>query len=953
MIVHMRPRGLPGLLLLAAVVLFVLPSAVRYYTDWLWFQEVGYTSVFLRTLNAQAVVFLISFTVSYLFLLLNLRAAQSSSTPPRPRIVIGRGGDGRPIALDTNRAVSMAMPVAVIVSGVLALVNAGQWLTWLSYLHATPFGVEDPLFGRDVAYYVFELPVYQIVRRQLLLITVIALIGCALLYVFSGSFVIESTPGLGSWPRLRLIPKARRHLSLLMAFVLALLAWGAWLEIPGTLLSPSDARVAFGASYADVYARIPFLWAAVAVLVAGAGLSIWHGFGRRGWPLPLAIAAYFVVTLAGGLYAGAIQRLVVTPNEQEKERPFIEHNIALTRQAYALERVEERNLSGDAELTAEDIIANAETIENVRLWDHDQLLQTFGQIQVIRTYYDFRNIDNDRYTIDGKYRQVMLSLRELNTQNMPNRSWVNERLVFTHGYGLTLGPVNQVTTEGLPVLFIRDLPPVSTVDLPVTQPSIYYGELSSDYVLVRTRQPEFHYPRGDDNETTYYEGSGGVPVGSLLRRLLFAIRFASTDILVTNQLTSESRILYYRNIVDRVRQIAPFLALDADPYPVVADGRIVWMQDAYTTSRNYPYATRNAMPGPLNGINYIRNSVKITIDAFDGTVRFYLAEPDDPIAQTLSHIFPGVLRPLDEMPAALRSHIRYPEDIFLIQAEKYATYHMTNPQVFYNNEDEWRRPVLESGSGQNQRSSLMSPYYTIMKLPGSSRAEFIQMLPFTPRARDNLAAWMVARSDGENYGRLLVFQFPKQKIIYGPAQIVARINQDPVISPQITLWSQQGVQVIQGTLLVIPIQESLLYVRPLYLRSQQGRIPELKQVIVAYQNRIVMAETLVAALGRIFGPAVTQALAPDQLSASATSVVETRPPSEDELEVLEAPEGLDLPRLPPAPPPVPPSLRELAAEAQRHLEAAQAAQRAGDWAAYGEALKRLEDAIARMQNVEP
>jgi uncharacterized protein len=533
---------------------------------------------------------------------------------------------------------------------------------------------------------------------------------------------------------------------------------------------------------------------------------------------------------------------------------------------------------------------------------------------------------------------VMLSARELNTANMSNRSWVNERLTFTHGYGLTLGPVNQVTTEGLPVLFIRDLPPVSTVNMPVDQPSIYFGELSNDYVLVKTLEPEFHYPRGDDNETTFYDGNGGVSVGSLLRRLIFAIRFASTDILVSQQLTSESRIMFHRNIVERVRLVAPFLTLDADPYPVVQDGRIFWMQDAYTTSRNYPYATPNTLSGSLSGVNYIRNSVKIVTDAYHGSISFYVAEPDDPLIQTIGRIFPGMLKPMSDMAEGLRAHVRYPEDIFLIQAEKYAMYHMTNPQVFYNQEDEWRRPVLEAG--QNQRSVLMEPYYTIMKLPGNDRSEFIQMLPFTPRARDNLAAWMVARSDGDNYGKLLVFQFPKQKIIYGPAQIVARINQDPVISPQITLWSQQGSQVIQGTLLVIPIQESLLYVRPLYLRSQNGRIPELKQVIVAYQNRIVMAETLVQALSRIFGPQVATALAPDRLASSATSVVQT----------VEAPEAVETPVGGVAPAPaVDATLQSMAAEAQKHLEAASAAQRAGDWAVYGEELKKLEAVILRMQ----
>ena len=935
----MRPRGFTGVFLVAAVLLFVVPSAVGYYTDWLWFQEVGYTGVFLRTLNAQGAVFFATFTVAYLFLYFNLRVARVR-TASRPRVVLGRGGDGQPLSVDARQVAGMVVPVSIAVAGLVALLGASRWLTWLSYLHATPFGTQDPLFGRDVAYYVFQLPVYTIVRQQALLVAFVTLVGCGLLYVFSGSFVIEARPGAAAWPRISLIPTARRHLSLLIAFLLVLLAWGAWLEIPGSLLSSTTARVAFGVSYTDIYARIPFLWASIVVLLAGAGLAVWHGFARRGWPLPLALATYVAVSLAGGIYGGAIQRLVVEPNEQEKERAFIEYNIASTRQAYALERVEERNLSGDAELTAKDIIANAPTIENVRLWDHDQLLQTFGQIQVIRTYYDFRNIDNDRYTIDGKYRQVMLSARELNTQNMTNRSWVNERLTFTHGYGLTLGPVNQVTTEGLPVLFIRDLPPISTVNLPVTQPSLYFGELSNDYILVKTRQPEFHYPRGDDNETSFYDGAGGVSVGSMLRRLIFAIRFASTDILVTNQLTPDSRIMYHRNIVERVRLIAPFLTLDADPYPVVDNGRIVWIQDAYTTSRNYPYATPNTLGGetsPLHGVNYIRNSVKIVTDAYHGSISFYVSEPEDPLIQTISRIFPGLLKPMSEMEAGLRAHVRYPEDIFLIQAEKYAMYHMTNPQVFYNQEDEWRRPVLETG--ENQRSVLMEPYYTIMSLPGHDQAEFIQMLPFTPRARDNLAAWMVARSDGEHYGKLLVFQFPKQKIIYGPAQIVARINQDPVISPQITLWSQQGSQVIQGTLLVIPIQESLLYVRPLYLRSQNGRIPELKQVIVAYQNRIVMAETLVQALARVFGPTVSTALAPDRLASSATSVVQT-------VAAAAAPAAADAKSQTPA---VAATLQSLAAEAQKHLEAASAAQRAGDWAVYGEELKKLEATILRMQ----
>lgn len=935
----MRLRGFPGFLLLAAVFLFIFPSAAAFYTDWLWFRELGYEGVFLRTLNAQSTVFFATFVVVYLFLYFNLRLARRR-TGERSRVVLGTAADGRPISVDSSQVAGAAMPISLVLALLIGLMGASQWLTWLGYLNATPFGTADPLFNRDVAFYVFKLPAYQLLRQQALIVATVALIGCSLLYVFSGRFVIEARPGASSWPRIRLVPVARRHLSLLTALVLGLLAWGAWLEVPSILITPTEAKVAFGASYSDEYARIPFLWVTIAVLVIGAALSVWHGFGRRGWPLPLAIASYVAISAVGGVYAGVLQMLVVTPNEQVKERPYIEHNITATRQAYALDRVEERELSGDAELTARDIIDNAGTIENVRLWDHGPLLQTFGQIQEIRTYYDFVSIDNDRYTIDGKLRQVMLSAREMNTDSMPNRTWVNERLTFTHGYGLTLGPVNQVTTEGLPVLFIRDLPPVSTVNLPVTQPSLYFGELASDYVLVKTREREFHYPKGEDNEFTVYDGSGGVPVGSFFRRLLFAIRFASMNILVTGQLSPESRIIFHRSIVDRSKLLAPFLTLDSDPYPVIHEGHILWVQDGYTSTRNYPYSTPHTGTGPLAGINYIRNSVKIVTDAYHGSVTLYSAEPSDPLIQTIEKIFPGMLKPIADMPADLRSHMRYPEDIFRVQAEKYTTYHMTNPGVFYNNEDQWSWPLLESGT--NQGAVQMEPYYTVMKLPGEKRAEFIQMIPFTPRLKDNLAAWMVARSDGDQYGRLLVFQFPKQKLISGPQQIVARINQNEKISPQITLWSQQGSQVIQGTPLVIPINESLLYVRPLYLRSAQGRIPELKRVIVAYQDRIVMAETLIRALAEIFGSGITNSLAPDQLASTATSVVQT-------VDTPPATAGGDGPQ-PTGAPVLSGSLATLAAEADTHLRNAKAAQQAGDWALYGEELKKLEAVITRMQN---
>jgi uncharacterized membrane protein (UPF0182 family) len=608
--------------------------------------------------------------------------------------------------------------------------------------------------------------------------------------------------------------------------------------------------------------------------------------------------------------------MVVVPNEQVRETPYIVHNIAATREAYGIDQVEERSLTGDAVLSRDDLARNADTLDNVRLWDHQPLLDTFGQIQEIRTYYDFVSVDNDRYLIDGRYRQVMLSARELNSESLPNRSWINERLTFTHGYGVTLGPVNQVSEEGLPTLFIRNLPPESTVDLEVTQPSLYFGELSSDHVFVRTRAREFHYPRGDDNVYSSYDGEAGIPVGGFWRKLLFSLRFQSLKILLSDDLTAESRVLFRRRILDRVNAIAPFLVYDRDPYLVVSDGRLFWMLDAYTFSDRYPYSRRSPA-----GLNYIRNAVKVVVDAYHGTTRFYAADPDDPIAKTLGRTFPSLLRPIDEMPEGLRRHIRYPEDLFAIQANMFSTYHMTNPAVFYNKEDQWEVPVIDSGT----TAAPMSPYYTVMRLPGEQTAEFIQMLPFTPRRKDNLAAWMVARSDGQHYGKLLAFQFPKQKVVYGPRQIVARISQDQVISPQITLWNQQGSEVIQGTLLVIPIEESLIYVRPLYLRSQGGKIPELKRVIVAYQNQIVMEETLHAAIDRIFGRGSHERPA-------------LAPPSPRPISLGPAPADANA---------------DLVAEARDHYRKAIEALKALDWAAYGEQIRRLGEVLDTLAGERP
>jgi uncharacterized membrane protein (UPF0182 family) len=719
---------------------------------------------------------------------------------------------------------------------------------------------------------------------------------------------------------LRVEDRARQHLTWLAAGFFLVLAMGAWLSRVQEIVMPSG--IIQGATYADAYARMPAALALTAAAIVAAGLAVASATTRSTRLLIAGAAVYAVTLLAGEGYAAMLQRFSVTPNEQDRETPFMQYNIAATRAAFALENVEERELPGGASLSREAIENNRATLDNVRLWDHQPLLETFGQLQEIRPYYDFVSVDNDRYPINGQSRQVMLSVREMNPAALQNRTWINERLVFTHGYGLTLGPVNEVTSDGFPVLFVRDLPPVTTVDLNISQPGIYFGELANDYVIVRTRAQEFDYPKGEDNVYSQYAGTGGIPVGSFWSKLLFALHFRSYQIVLSDDITNESRLIFDRQIRRRVSKIAPFLVLDDDPYPVVSDGRIFWIQDAYTVTDRYPYSTA------AGNVNYIRNSVKVVIDAYHGTVTFYHADTTDPIAQTIAKIFPNLMRPLGDMPEDLRNHIRYPEGIFQIQSAVYATYHMTNPAVFYNKEDQWEAPAVDSG-GESRR---MEPYYTMMKLPGEQSLEFIQMLPFTPRRRDNLASWMVARSDGEHYGKLQVFQFSKQTLVFGPAQVVARINQDQVIAPQITLWNQQGSQVIQGTLMVIPIEESLIYVRPLYLRAQNGRIPELTRVIVAYQNRIVMEPTLDQAIARLFGDG-------DRAAAAATSRASatTSSPTPPAAPATGAPAGTA------------PEWDRLAADARATYQRALEAQKAGDWAKYGEEIRRLGEMLERMR----
>jgi uncharacterized membrane protein (UPF0182 family) len=905
-------------LLIAGILAFiVLPNIIDFLMQWLWFGAVGYRGVYVTGLRAQAS--LGAFILGFAFLLLygNLWIAASSIVSPY--VVIGMGGAGtvQPATIRREQIRKMIGIGCLVISLMISLAGSSEWMRWLQFRNGVPFGAADPILGHDIGFYVFRLPLFDLAQQVAFAVVTVALIGSAAAYVLAGALNFTKRGGVS------VARKARLHLSLLAALFFLLLAANAYLQIPHLLTDVAGPGIVPGASYTDVMARMPAARVLLAVTLVCTALAAYNAFSTAIWPIPLALGLYLLTSVGGSLYAAAIQRFVVSPNEQASETPYMIHNIAATRLAFNLADVQTRNVSGDAELTRDDIAQNADTIKNVRLWDHQPLLDTFGQIQELRTYYDFASVDNDRYTIDGELRQVMLSARELNSESLPNRTWINEHLTFTHGYGLTLGPVNEVTSEGLPILFVRDIPPQSSVpgSIEVKQPGIYFGELTNNYVLVNTLAKEFHYSKGEETVETSYAGADGVRIGGLARRLLFSIGFQSLQILFSNDITGDSRILYHRNITDRVTTIAPFLRYDDDPYLVVSrDGRLYWIRDAYTTTTRFPYAAPS-----VEGINYIRNSVKVLTDAYNGTTDFYIADARDPIASTLARAFPTLLKPLEAMPADLRAHLRYPETIFAIQAAMYTTYHMSNPGVFYNKEDQWEIPAIDIDANPQ----LMQPYYTIMRLPGEAHAEFIQMLPFTPARKDNLAAWMVARSDGERYGQLEVFEFPRQTVVYGPRQIIARINQDQVISPQITLWNQQGSQVIQGTLLVIPIEEALLYVRPLYLRASGGRIPELNRVIVAYQDQIVMEETLDAALDRLFGGgAPRQPRPPSGTSTSAAPAAGRGQPAP----------------LTPSPPGA-----ALTVRARQHYDRAMQAQRDGNWALYGEEIRLLGEVLRGME----
>lgn len=872
------------------VALFIVfTSTVGIYTDWLWFASLGQLSTYQTQLWTRVGLWLagallvmgvlvINWLVIPRRLLSQLRLHLRSHW--QQQLVVG------------SRVLTIGLRVvAALVALVMASEVSGRWMTFLTFRHATNFGLSDPIFGLDAGFYVFKLPLYRFIVGWLLGLITVTLIGNVLTYL-STQKIQEET--------------ATRHLSVLGALFLA--AKAVDYQLQRFALLDSSRGVVFGAGYTDVHARMPLLHLLTGVVALGALLLLVNLFIRRWRLLLTAGAAWLALSTLGSLYPAFVQRFSVQPNELALERPYIEHNIRLTRYAYGLDDVQESDYQVTGVLTARQLEANADILDNVRLWDWRPLRTTYEQLQEIRTYYTFVDVDVDRYTLDGRLRQVTLAVRELDIEQLREeaQTWVNQHLIYTHGYGLCLSPVAEVSDEGLPHLLVRNIPPQSSNPaLDITRPEIYFGETTTNYVIVNTTEDEFDYPSGDENTYTRYTGPDGVLLGGRLRRLAFTLRFDSTPILISRAIGPESRILFRRALSDRVETLAPMLWFDPDPYPVIADGRIVWLYDAYTWSSRFPYSEPDWDSEPVWGLNYIRNSVKVTVDAYTGETAFYVVDPSDPLAQTYQAIFPDLFTPGEEMDAPLREHFRYPEQLFRIQADIYAAYHMQDPRVFYNQEDLWQTPKEMRETGE----TWMSPYYVIMRLPGPStgsgqsaeNAEFLMIRPYVPAGKQNMIAWLHADSDGPDYGQLGVYKFSKEALVYGPMQIEARIDQDPYISQQLTLWNQRGSSVIRGNLIVIPIDGTLLYVEPLYLQAESSQLPELKRVLVVHGNRVAMADTLATGLAQVLS------------EAEVTAPVE----------------------------PLPTDTAALAHSAQAHYEAAQECLQRGDWVCYGAELEAL------------
>ncbi len=829
------------------VVLYSLVSLLKsVYTDLLWFDALDFRGVYTKILFMRVVLFLIGAAIFAVPMSISAlyahRLSRGPVTLPLPeetvdvlRKIIGWG------------AVATVAVLSLIFGGVLS----SRWEIFLRFFNSATFGQKDPVFSRDLSFYVFDMPVYQFVQGWLLGAGVVVLLASLALYVVNYGFrgvSFSLTTGL------------KVQLSIIGSFLMLTLAFGHWLDRWELVLSEQGA--VFGAAYVDLHARSPALLVLTVVAAAGGVLALVNAY-MRGLRLLVGAVLLWIamsVLLSAG-WPAAMQQLRVNPNEFVKEREYINRNIEFTRSGFGIEidDVEELFYPVDTSVPKEAIEQNPQTINNIRLWDYRPLSDVYKQIQLIRPYYDFKDADVDRYTVNGEYRQVLLSAREVAPEKLDENSqtWVNQKLIYTHGIGLAMSPATQFTPEGRPEFYAKDIPndgripvgaPGAEPDIVVDNPRIYYGENTVDYVIVNTKTDEVDY-NTEEGELirNNYAGEGGVRLSSIFRRMAYAWEFADINIMISGEITDGSLLQYHREVQERISKVAPFLLLDEDPYIVAAEGRLIWMQDAYTVSDKFPYSD------PIDGsFNYIRNSVKITMDSFDGDIRFYVWDTSDPMVRTYAEIFPDLFTPKESMPESLREHVRYPQDLFTIQAQKFTRYHMREAQDFYNNEDLW--DFANEKFGQGETLQVVKPYYVIMKLPGEEREEFVQLLPYTPSQRQNLIGWLAARSDGENYGKLVVFNFPKDRQIDGPEQVEARIDNDQDISAWFTLRCTEGSTCIRGNLLVIPLGSSILYAEPIYIQAEGVRFPELKRVILASGDRVVMEDSLQEALASLTEP---------------------------------------------------------------------------------------------------
>jgi uncharacterized protein len=885
-----------GVLAVVFVLFGVLGGLVNLATDLMWYDALGLRSVLTTRLWSQVGLFALGFVAFVLPALASIWLARRIA----PQVPIRRVGS---LELpDISNVVTLSLIAVVVVLGLISgAAWSGSWQTVLLFVNGGSFGITDPHFSHDIGFYIFDLPFWRFLQGW----GVTSLVVVILLTL--GTYAA----GALRW-QLRLTAPVRAHLSTLGALLLVAIASGYQFDIAELSYSTRGVSGTIqAATYTDIHAQMPAYVILTVVALAAAALLLANIWFKTLWAILLAGGAWIGITiLVGGVYPSVVQRLNVDPNELSLERPYIQQHIKMTRAAYGLDAIDVKPYTGEQALSRSLITANQATIDNMRLWDYRPLLQTFGQQQILRQYYEFTDVDIDRYMIDGRQREIMLSAREIKGPPADAQSWTNDRLAYTHGYGITAVPVNAVTPEGQPDYLVAGIN--QEPKLPVGEPRIYFGEEPSSYVVVDTKASEFDYPLGDqDNAVTTWKGGTGVGVGNLFSRLLFAMRFGDLNLLISNQLTGDSKILFRRNIGERVQELAPFLVYDNDPYLVSADGRLVWIWDAYTTSNRYPDA--QPLADIFLGENYVRNSVKVVIDAYDGSVKFYISDPSDPIIEAYARIFPDLLKPLDTMPASLQAHLRYPEDLFTAQNEAYLLYHLeATPQgagALYNRTDRWSIPTQQTGV--EGPGSAIAPHYVIMKLPGEVKAEFVLIEPMVAAARPNMISWIVARMDPGHYGERTSFRFPSNSTTLGPSQIQARINQDSTISAQFTLWSRAGSEVVRGDLLVLPMGDSILYVEPIFLRSTESSFPEFKRVILASQNKLAFADSLEQGIRQLLGEA-------------------TIPPPDGG--------GGELPG----------DVASLVADAQRLYAAAQAALAAGDLGTYQARINELAAVIDRL-----